>query len=167
MQTRRRAVRTASRASEQENSRVSRNACLDEADVVQTGRPVDVSVSHWIDDGSSGNPRKSDNPPSHVTWTEGGPPHAARQIPRPTARRQLRIYMCCAVCALLLGGSRHHKPAGGIRRFRDARVSHSDAFGACKLLGSAPLYHHSPSARFRRPAASDLASDPYVRLPAG
>ena len=98
---------------------------------------------------------------------EGGPPHAARQITLPTALRDLLIYMCCDVCALLLGGFRHHTPAGGIRHFRDASVSHPDAFGACKLLGPASLYHHSPSARFRRPAASDLASDPYVWLPAG
>ena len=98
---------------------------------------------------------------------EGGPPHAGRHIPRPTAHRQLLIYMCCAVCALLLGGSRHHTPAGGIRHFRDAGASHPDAFGAFKLLGPASLYRHSPSARFCRPAASDLASDPYVWLRAG
>jgi hypothetical protein len=39
-------------------------------------------------------------------WTGGRAPHAARQITLPTAHRQLLIYMCCDVCALLLGGSR-------------------------------------------------------------
>ena len=34
-------------------------------------------------------------------------------------------------------------------------------------VDQAYVYHHSPSARFRRPAASDLPSDPYVWLPAG
>ena len=34
-------------------------------------------------------------------------------------------------------------------------------------VDQAYVYHHSPSARFRRPAASDLASDRYVWLPAG
>ncbi len=56
--------------------------------------------------------------------------------------------MCCDVCALLLGGFRHHTPAGGIRHFRDAGASHPEAFGACKLLGPASLYHHGSSARF-------------------
>ncbi len=96
-----------------------------------------------------------------------GAPGTARQLPLPTTLRDLLRYMCCDVCALLLGGSRHHTPAGGIRRFRDAGVSHPDEFGACKLLGPASLYHHGPFARFRRPAASGLASDSYVWLPAG
>jgi len=47
MQTLRRAVRAASRASEQENIRVSHNACLDEVDVVLPGREVDVG--HWVE----------------------------------------------------------------------------------------------------------------------
>jgi hypothetical protein len=47
MQTRRRAVRAASRASEQENNRVNRNACLDEVDVVLPGRIVDGG--HWVE----------------------------------------------------------------------------------------------------------------------
>ena len=69
-----------------------------------------------------------------------GPPHSARQIPLPTALRELLTYMCCDVCALLLGGFRHHTPAGGIRHFRDAGASHPGAFGACKLLGPASLF---------------------------
>ena len=46
MQTRR-AVRAASRASEQENNRVNNSACLDEVDVVLPGRRVDVG--HWVE----------------------------------------------------------------------------------------------------------------------
>jgi hypothetical protein len=50
----------------------------------------------------TGVPTKSNNPPSLLwKWTGGRAPHAARQLPRPTAHRDLRINMCCDVCALL------------------------------------------------------------------
>jgi hypothetical protein len=68
--------------------------------------------------------------------------------------------MCCDVCAFVLGDTRQHTPAGGIRHFRDAGASHPDIFGPCKLLKPASLYHYSPSARFRRPVPPILPRIP-------
>jgi hypothetical protein len=48
------------------------------------------------------------------------------------------------VCALVLSDTRHHTPAGGIRRFQGAGVSHPDAFGACQTAqpGVSMTPHH-------------------------
>ncbi len=111
--TQRRSVRAASRANEQENNRINHNTCLDGGEVVLLGRGVDVGHGLSDLDRESWNLRSSSSilvalfgdfqkearpvPPS--AEASKGAPDAARQLPRPTTRMDLLIYIYAATFA--------------------------------------------------------------------